>query len=353
MSDKKKLLDEFLTNPEFVRWVRDPDRELDAYWLKWMEANPEKREEVKLARELIQGLHFEAKNPDSAVRQAVLANILHHDSTAAGLEEENPSPLQPAKSPIWSGLGQTARVAAILLLAVAASFIAAHLNREISQPEPLAIVNTITKSTAYGERLNLKLSDGSQVWLNGGSELRYPEKFDSLGRVVHLTGEAFFEVTEGEEWPFSVISDDLTTTALGTSFNIKNDDMDILSISLVSGKVKVENDLTHENILLLPGQQLKYFEEAKQTFVESFDEDRVIGWKSGLLQFNHASFQEVLEGLEKWYGVKIKVMGTPARKWNLTGEYSNQTLETVLQRISYIEQFEFSINDKTIQIKFQ
>src|SRR5690554_3398746 len=122
MSDKKKRLDELLTNTEFVRWVRDPDWELDAYWLKWMEANPEKRKEVKLARELIQGLHFEAKTPDSGARQSVLANILNHDNTAAGLEEENRLSLQSARSSIWNGLGQTARVAAILLLVVAASF---------------------------------------------------------------------------------------------------------------------------------------------------------------------------------------------------------------------------------------
>lgn len=351
MSDRKKPLDEFLTDPEFVRWVRDPDPELEAYWLKWMAANPEKLREIKLARELILGLQFEGKSPVPDIRQTVLANILNKDSEAVKLKGKSRL-LLSAKSFFWIRLGQASRVAAILLLVVSASFIVANWGQKTSPPESIAAVNIITKSTAYGERLNLKLSDGTQIWLNGGSELHYRERFDPSARLVYLKGEAFFEVAEAEEWPFSVVSNDLTTTALGTSFNIKNDETEMLSISLVSGKVKVENDLTDENILLLPGQQLQYSEETKKTFVGSFEENRVIGWKSGLLQFNHASFQKVVEELEKWYGVTVQVTGKPMRKWNLTGEYHNQNLELVLKRISYIEQFEFAINGKNVQIKF-
>src|SRR5690606_25342168 len=117
-------------------------------------------------------------------------------------------------------------------------------------------------------------------------------------------------------------------------------------------RVKVENGLTEENVLLLPGQQLKYSQQSNKTVIGSFGKTQVTGWKSGLLQFANASFEEVREELEKWYGVKISVSGQPSRKWNLTGAYQDQNLELVLKRISYIEQLNFTIKDKSVHIKF-
>lgn len=352
MSSKKGKINEFLTNPEFVRWVRDPDRELEVYWLKWMEAHPDKKEDLKLAREIIKGFCFRQKLPDPLIKQDVLVNILDSDSHIRNLQKDSLSNSMTRLPSFWNKIGQASKVAAILLLAFGLSFMVDFLNKETKQVQPLATVNNIKKATAYGEKLNFKLPDGTTVWLNAGGELQYPEKFDSLARIVHLKGEAFFEVENRPNWPFKVISNDLITTAVGTSFNISNEDTDNLSISLISGKVKVKNGLTRENIFLLPGQQLRYSEESRKTVVGSFEESLVIGWKSGLLQFTQASFEEVREELEKWYGVKIKVEGKPLRKWNLTGEYSNQNLDMVLKRISYIEQFGFSINDKNVQIKF-
>ncbi len=352
MNKKRSQVSEFLTNPEFVRWVRDPDKELEIYWLKWMEANPDKREDLKLAREITKGFYFEQKLPDSVTKQTLLANILNSSSQISKFDEGKLGPKKVSvASYFWRSFDQASKVAAILVLTFSLSFIVNYLNRAPPKTETVAIVNTIYKAAAYGEKLNFKLPDGSLIWLNSGSELQYPEEFDSLERIVHLKGEAFFSVEKGINWPFKVKSNDLTTTALGTSFNINNDN-DLLSISLVSGKVKVENGLTHENILLLPGQQLQYSEGSKKTVVGSFEERSVIGWKSGLLRFTHASFEEVREELEKWYGVKIQVRGKPARQWNLTGEYHNQNLDMVLKRISYIEHFKFSINDKNVQIKF-
>src|SRR5690606_30886186 len=116
----------------------------------------------------------------------------------------------------WSRFDQATKVAAILVLAFGLSFTVNNFSREIAGEVPIAMVDTIVKSTAYGEKLNIKLPDGTLVWLNAGSELQYPEEFDSLARIVHVKGEAFFEVERGADWPFIVITNDLTTTALGT-----------------------------------------------------------------------------------------------------------------------------------------
>jgi len=354
MSQENSHINEFLADPEFVRWVRNPDKELEVYWLNWMDAHPEKRESLKLAREIIQGFQFKAKLPERSVKQDVLANILNGNSKHIDLfnEETFSSKREPFRPLFWNRTGQMSKVAAILLIGFVFSFGINYLYNDPPQPAPVALVTTVKKATSHGEKLNVKLPDGTLVWLNAGSELQYPERFDSLERMVYLKGEAFFEVEKADNWPFSVVSGNLTTTALGTSFNIKNERDGILSISLVTGQVKVENGLTHENVLLIPGQQLKYAQEAKKTGIGSFDIDRVIGWRSGILQFNQATFEEVREELEKWYGVKIKVSGRPHRKWQLSGTYENQNLEMVLQRISYVQQLNFTIHGKNVHLKF-
>ena len=354
MSQENSHINEFLTNPEFVRWVREPDKELEVYWLQWMEAHPEKKKDLKLAREIILGFQFHRKLPDPGIRQDVLANILNAESknNERFHQEGETSQRRLFLLGAWSRINQFSKVAAILAVAFGLAFLLSYVYQQPPQPTPVAQIETIYKTTAYGEKLNFKLPDGSIVWLNAGSELQYPEKFDSLERVVHLKGEAYFEVERGSDWPFSVVSDNLTTTALGTSFNIKKESDDILSISLVTGKVKVENGLTDENVMLLPGQQLNYSHQSKKTVIGAFEEVRVLGWKTGLLQFHHATFDEVRAELEKWYGVKIKVTGQPPRKWKLTGAYQHQNLEMVLKRISYIEQLDFTINEKNVQIKF-
>lgn len=349
MINKKYLLNEFLANPEFVRWVKDPDKELDIYWGKWMEANPELRGEIKLAREIILGFNFKQQIPESSLKETVLNNILNSSKSPEVNEDSEKFFLD---SYFWERIDPLYKVAAILVLAFSISFLVNVFTRQAVISEPVAETITVRKLTANGEKLNFKLPDGSMVWLNSGSELSYPEEFDSAARVVQLKGEAFFNVDHGHPGPFSVIADNFTTTALGTSFNVNNNTDALLSISLVSGKVKVENGLTRENILLLPGQQLQYTEGTNKTVVGSFDEKRVTGWMSGILQFSNASFDEVQKELEMWYGVNIEVKGRPSRKWNLTGEYDNQNLYVVLSRISYIEAFKFTIQDKNVQIKF-
>jgi len=352
MSEDNRKINELLTNPEFVRWVRNPDKELTLFWQEWMQGHPEKIQTIMLAREIVLGLQFRENTPRPDDKQALLAKILNEESK----EVDNSflmeiSPDNKVTPTVWSKIGHFYKVAVILLVALALSLASNLIVTKNTSPLPVSERRTVTKATEYGEKLNFKLPDGSVVRLNSGSELQFPEVFDTLERVVYLKGEGFFEVEKSDQ-PFTVVANGLATTALGTSFNIKDGEDNALRISLVTGKVKVENMVTHENVLLLPGQQLTYSLETKKTVIGPFDEDQVIGWKFGLLQFTNASFEEVRKELEKWYGVKINVMGQPTRKWNLTGSYSNQNLEMVLKRISYIEHFNFSIQQKSVEIKF-
>lgn len=340
-------INEFLEDPEFIRWVRFPEKKLNRYWQSWMEANPDKIEEIKLARELVQGLQFPEKKPAPELKQEILNRILARSENVITAKKP-----VPGTASIWERFSQFQRVAAIIIFTLALSVLYSGLRVEEPQTPAYVAVNMLSKSAAYGEKLNFRLPDGTTVWLNSGTRIEYPESFDSTVRMVRLYGEAFFDVKPDVNQPFQVVSENLITTALGTSFNINSNDREVLQIALVTGEVSIENSLTEEKLLLVPGQILEYRMEAKSGSVGSFSEGEVLAWKNGTLVFQNASFAEVTHELERWYGVEIKVAGKPTVDWNFSGRFSNQNLDVVLTSMSYIEDFRFELNDKKLRIKF-
>src|SRR5690606_38541195 len=148
MSQENSQINEFLTNPEFVRWVRDPDKELEVYWLQWMEAHPDKMEHLKLAREIIQGFQFNQKLPDQALKQDVLATILNGDSKYDDRFDNKivMSNRQSFGPHFWTRINQLSKVAAILVLAFGLVFTLHNFNGQPPQPLPVAQVKTIHKT---------------------------------------------------------------------------------------------------------------------------------------------------------------------------------------------------------------
>ncbi|MDN3670702.1 FecR domain-containing protein [Echinicola jeungdonensis] len=345
MKDRKE---ELLTNPEFVRWVRNPDAALDAYWQKWLKANPHRRDELLLAREILKGLKKETTSSQLEEKENILNNIL---SQSPEVKVSKNTPEKPGKGTPIRILTQVSRIAAIILLAVALSWMTNYFLNQGQQDIPAQIA-TLSKETPFGEKLKFKLPDGTIVWLNSGSKISYPEKFSENQRQVHLEGEGFFDVAENPNKPFKVVSGELTTIALGTSFNISHMGNNKLDIALLTGKVKIQNSQTRENILLVPGQELKYIPNEGKTNVGNFDPIEVAGWKDGILSFKNADVQEVIQKLERWYGINISTSGQPKRNWNLTGKYKNESLKIVLERIAYVENFQYSQKDKQVIIKF-
>lgn len=356
MSANQDLINLLLSDPEFVRWVKNSDPELDRYWKNWMASHPEKVNDVKQARELIIGLGIYQFQTNEEDKKVVLQKILAKDNRKAIDKNDLDFKLINLKQNhvLWSRLGQWTKVAVILVVVVVASLIyhKSVPTSSIAIPVTPTPTQLITKTTNPGEKLNLKLADGTSVFLNSGSELIFPEKFDSLERVVELIGEGFFEVYLDTLRPFKVISGAFTTEALGTSFNINNLDGDRLSISLVTGKVKIKGVALADEIFLEPGLQLNFNSTNQKTLLRNFSIEEVTAWKDGELRFSNASFGEVIQKLERWYGVNMEVSGRPSENWQLTGNYKNQTLDLVLERMAYIESFQYSLNNKNVQLKF-
>ncbi|NJN28327.1 MAG: DUF4974 domain-containing protein [Cyclobacteriaceae bacterium] len=217
----------------------------------------------------------------------------------------------------------------------------------------------MAKQTHNGQHLKFGLEDGTRIVLNSNSKLEFPEHFDDTSRVVYLVGEAFFNVAKDAKRPFKVITGSLSTTALGTSFNIHyHPGKAVSSVALVSGSVMVNvANFKEEGIYLQPGEMLTFDLLQKQYLRQEFDKLEITGWKDGIIQFKEADLDEVVTSLEEWYDVHIALSGNFARAqkstWTYTGKFKNQNLESVLLGIGYVKKFDYEIDGKNVKIIFK
>ena len=248
------------------------------------------------------------------------------------------------------------KVAAVILIFIVTPLLEYKVLRHNPQAESQYDFAKVIKENPAGQKVRINLPDGSIAWLNGASKVGYEAHFDDSIRLVELKGEAFFEVMKDASRPFVVHSGHLWTTALGTSFNINAyPDENTVRISLVSGKVKVENDIGRKkDVTLNPGHEVVYHEEGSNDFEErKFDADEVTGWKEGKLIFKGADYQEVLDRLKIWYGVNITTIGEPPAHFQLTTTYDNETLINILKNIRFGKEFNYELKENELILKFE
>jgi ferric-dicitrate binding protein FerR (iron transport regulator) len=209
-------------------------------------------------------------------------------------------------------------------------------------------------STLPGVKAHLTLSDGSQVILNSGSKLKYIKNFEGGKREVFLEGEAFFAVAKDSVRPFMVRTGEVKTTALGTSFNIKSYEPGPLDISLLTGKVSVEVPLEKTPYLTLtPGEAINIDIPNSRVVKDRFDEEMVIGWTKKMIVFQQTPLLEAIRTLENWYGVTFEIENTPGDQVLFSGKFQDETLEIVLEGLSYAANFDFEINKDKVKVIFK
>ena len=206
-----------------------------------------------------------------------------------------------------------------------------HATSHNGKPGDL-LYNTLT--TAAGEQSPpLTLSDGTRIWLNAASSIRYPVDFAGDTRTVTVTGEAYFEVAKDAAKPFYVQVRDLTVAVLGTDFNINAyADEPAIRTTLLAGSVKVL--LPGADRLLLPGQQDQAVVGTDK--VITVDVDQVMAWKNGLFNFDHADLPTVLRQLARWYAIDVRFEGNaPARTFHgkMTRDLNLSQVLAVLQEV--------------------
>lgn len=240
------------------------------------------------------------------------------------------------------------RVAAIIVLAFGLSFLVQKIMSAEQRPE----ISYLEKEAPKGRQQAVMLPDGTKITLNADSRLSYPVEFSGNKREVKLEGEAFFEVARDEKRPFTIVSGDVLTTVLGTSFNVKayQGEQEI-SVSVAHGKVKVSRfDMTNQAYYLSPGKEAVYQPDKKSFTVQEFEAKETLAWKEGILYFKDATFEEVKKRLERWYGVDIQVVGKAAQEWQYSGIFERQSLDNVLLSIGYVKHFTYEKNGNQVKI---
>jgi len=212
----------------------------------------------------------------------------------------------------------------------------------------------ISKENRAGQKTKLYMPDGSVVYLNSASSIKYLQGFSGEERRVELEGEAYFEVARNTDQPFIVESLGVETIALGTSFNINAySTEEELRVSLVEGKVMVHKRGNMANgVMLSPGRELQVGLNTDELIETSFDQEEVIGWKDGKLIFNNAGFDEVKLRLERWFGIDIEIVGGAPRDWRVSTVYEGQTLKNILIDLQYSKDFTYGIEKEKVIIKF-
>ena len=203
-------------------------------------------------------------------------------------------------------------------------------NQEVDKPVQMAAV---LKSNPDGRKTTFELPDGTRVNLNAASELKYVDDIENSKRIVYLTGEAFFDVAKDKTKPFMVITKGISTTALGTSFNIKAySDYPLVKVLLMTGKVGVEYlSAKASGLILNPGMGAEYDSENGKLIAKDFNFEKELGWKQGIIILDNVGFPEVINQLERWYGVNIQIQNKQkAGQWNYSGRFQNESLENVL-----------------------
>ncbi|MDP4679803.1 MAG: FecR domain-containing protein [Cyclobacteriaceae bacterium] len=243
-------------------------------------------------------------------------------------------------------------VAASISVVIFVGIMVYNNDKSMVKEEPL--VTEITRTTERGQKYSIVLSDGTKVRLNSESKLVFPQKFTGDKREVELVGEAFFDVARNEKMPFIVKTSRLNTEVLGTSFNIKAYSNQKTTVSVATGKVKVNaiDNGPKESVFLLPNQQVVYDPAASYLKKINIDLEKFIAWKDDVILFDEISFGEAAAILEKWYNVKITFEQPILSKCDiLRSSYKNESLENVLKSLKFIQGIDFQfVNSKEVVI---
>ena len=228
------------------------------------------------------------------------------------------------------------KIAAILILPLILGTLLWIPNRSKSKSSSTneTVYNEV--HVALGTRSSLRLDDSTLVWLNSGSIIKYPVKFDEKNRKVFLNGEAYFEVKSDPKKPFTVETPTLIVQATGTKFNVMDlNSEDETKVSLVSGRVIVKESNPNSDYQLIselrPNQHLSYNRNTKEKLIIDEDVYKHIAWKDGKLIFRNEPLDKVLNKLSLMFNVDIELQGDELMSYRYHATFRDESFEEILK----------------------
>ncbi len=205
-----------------------------------------------------------------------------------------------------------------------------------------------TMSTPLGGQYHLTLADGTGVWLNAASSIKYPTAFNGKDRQVEITGEAYFEVAHNAAKPFKVVSNGQTVQVLGTHFNINayNDEANTKT-TLLQGSVKVSANGIIKTIT--PGQQTAVSQTGIK--LKNVDVDEIVAWKDGYFDFTDSDIKTIMRQFSRWYDVDIQFDG-PVTTETFTGRIPRTwNLSQVMKIVESSKSVHLSVKGRRVMVK--
>jgi transmembrane sensor len=243
--------------------------------------------------------------------------------------------------------------AAAVVLMISASVCYFYFNGK-NKNTPLA--SLVEKHNARGTKSTIVLPDGSKIWLNADSKIKYPASFTGQAREVYLNGEAFFEVTKNAYKPFIIHLSKGTVRVLGTSFNIRAyDNEKVIETSVATGRVafipvRSKSAQQQDTIFITPNNKVRYSLTSDQVKLEPTAAAEDKAWTEGKLIFKALTLEEIAIELERNFGKKVVFADEEPKHYRLTGSFENNSLEEILFYLSKTKNFNYTITNSELLI---
>ncbi|OXB25315.1 iron dicitrate transport regulator FecR [Flavobacterium tructae] len=219
----------------------------------------------------------------------------------------------------------------------------------------LSSLKTITRqyATRAGEHAKIVLSDGTQIWLNAGSHVKYPVTFKGDTREIYLTGEAFFDVAKDKKHPFIIHTDKMDTKVLGTSFNVQAyPDQTTQEVSVLTGRVNVKSTVTEENVYVTPGQKVVFKSHSNK--LQAFKDipmNSISLWRKHIIVFEDAPLPEVIATINRNYNVTVQIANKNLNNLKISAYFKELPAGQVVALVCNIINAEYKIESGTYVIR--
>ncbi|HTE31784.1 MAG TPA: FecR domain-containing protein [Chryseolinea sp.] len=322
MDYSKHQVEDFVTDAFFIKWVKSPTDEHNAFWNAWLSKHNESRKIVEEARQIILLLDIKEHVPPDGKFLEIWERIGREDQSAVDRDAGNELTLVVRPPIKWF----YKLAASLLLLICVGGFYWSYSHR------------TVVVVTAYGESRTLILPDSTKVMLNSNSSIRYNTgDFTDSKREIWLNGEAFFAVVrKTNEQHFLVHTGQLHVEVLGTKFNV-NSRRGKTRVVLQEGKVKL--DLESKNkppLYMRPGDMVEFSEKDKTPVKKTVDTNNYLAWRNNRLIFSSTSLLEIAQLLEDNYGYKVVFEEEEIANRKFTGSSPSDNLQELFQKLSIV-----------------
>jgi transmembrane sensor len=339
MDYSRYQVEDFVTDEYFIKWVKTPTEESNAFWTAWLSINPERRSRVQEAREIILLLDIKDNPAPEGRLLDIWENIIREDQRIGYIAEEKAKSFSSHRQLKW----YHAVAASLVFITLIGAALFWHQNRAIN------IV------TAYGESRTLFLPDSTKVTLNSNSSIHFSaSNFRNKKREVWLEGEAFFAVVhKNDHQNFLVHTDELHVEVLGTKFDV-NSRRGKTRVVLEEGRVKLNlRSPDSEPFIMKPGELVEFTETDPQPKKKIVDPDNYLSWKNNRLIFVSTSLLDIAHLLEDNYGYHVTFADEELDSRKFTGSASSDNVEELLQKLSIVFGLDIQKDNKNLIIQYE